>query len=68
MPLALRTMYMAQVLALLKLITQDPANIRLLIEGTAIVTDRVCVPWLFGQMDDVNLTRLAGESITFATA
>ena len=52
---------------LLKTLARDPANIRLLIQGAGIVGDPYYVPWLIKQMNDLKLTRLAGESFSFIT-
>ena len=52
---------------LLKVLGKVPANIRLLIQGAGIAGDPHYVPWLIKQMEDLKLTRLAGESFSFIT-
>ena len=50
---------------LLKTLAKDAANIRLLIHGAGIAGGPYYVPWLIKQMEDLKLTRLAGESFSF---
>jgi uncharacterized protein (TIGR02270 family) len=52
---------------LLKALAALPANQRVLIQGTGIAGDPRYVPWLIKQMNDLKLTRLAGESFSFIT-
>ncbi len=54
-------------LSLLRALAVDPANQRILIQATGITGDPVYLPWLIKQMDDLKLTRLAGESFSFIT-
>ena len=51
----------------LKALAQDPACIRLLIQGIGTAGDSHYVPWLIQQMQDFKLSRLAGESFSFIT-
>jgi uncharacterized protein (TIGR02270 family) len=53
--------------ATLKALAQDPACIRLLIQGIGTAGDVHYVPWLIQQMQDLKLSRLAGESFSFIT-
>jgi uncharacterized protein (TIGR02270 family) len=52
---------------LLKTLAQDPANIRLLIQGAGIAGDPHYVSWLIKRVEDPKLNRLAGESFSFIT-
>jgi uncharacterized protein (TIGR02270 family) len=52
---------------LLKAVARVPANIRTLIQGAGIVGDPFYAPWLIKQMENPELTRLAGESFSFIT-
>ena len=51
----------------LKALAQHPACIRLLIQGIGTAGDPHYVPWLIQQMQDLKLSRLAGESFSFIT-
>jgi uncharacterized protein (TIGR02270 family) len=51
----------------LKALSQDPASVRLLIRAIGAAGDPHYVPWLIQQMNDVMLTRLAGESFSLTT-
>jgi uncharacterized protein (TIGR02270 family) len=51
----------------LKALAQDPACMRLLIQAIGAAGDSHYVPWLLQQMQDLKLTRLAGESFSFIT-
>jgi len=51
---------------LLKTVAQD-ANKRLVIQGAGIAGDPYYIPWLIKQMEDLKLTRVAGESFSFIT-
>jgi uncharacterized protein (TIGR02270 family) len=53
--------------ATLKTLAQDPACIRLLIRGIGTAGDPHYVPWLIQQMQDLKLSRLAGESFSYIT-
>ncbi len=53
--------------AVLKALSQDPASVRLLIQGIGIAGDSHYLPWLIQQMHDLKLTRLAGESFSLIT-
>jgi uncharacterized protein (TIGR02270 family) len=53
--------------ATLKALAQDPACIRLLIQGIGTAGDPHYVPWLIQQMQDLKLSRLAGESFSYIT-
>jgi uncharacterized protein (TIGR02270 family) len=65
--LILKVIEPSQANELLKVLAQDPSNIRLLIQGAGIAGDPYYVPWLIKQMDDLKLARLAGESFSFIT-
>lgn len=51
----------------LKALAQDPACVRLLIQGIGTAGDSHYVPWLIQQMQDLKLSRLAGESFSLIT-
>ena len=51
---------------LLQTVAQDP-NKRLVIQGAGIAGDPYYIPWLIKQMEDLKLTRIAGESFSFIT-
>jgi uncharacterized protein (TIGR02270 family) len=51
----------------LKALAQDPACIRLLIQGIGTAGDPHYVPWLIQQMQDLKLSRVAGESFSYIT-
>jgi len=53
--------------ATLKALAQDPACVRLLIQGIGTAGASHYVPWLIQQMQDLKLSRLAGESFSFIT-
>jgi uncharacterized protein (TIGR02270 family) len=53
--------------ATLAVLAQDPACIRLLIQGIGTAGDPHYVPWLIQQMQDLKLSRLAGESFSYIT-
>ncbi len=53
--------------ATLKALAKDPACIRLLIQGIGTAGDPHYVPWLIQQMQDLKLSRLAGESFSYIT-
>jgi uncharacterized protein (TIGR02270 family) len=53
--------------ATLAALAKDPACIRLLIQGIGIAGDPHYVPWLIQQMQDLKLSRLAGESFSYIT-
>jgi uncharacterized protein (TIGR02270 family) len=53
--------------AILKALAQDPVCVRLLIQGIGTAGDSHYVPWLVQQMQDLKLSRLAGESFSFIT-
>jgi len=65
--LVLRVMEMPRAHALLQRFAQDAKDIRFLIRGAGIAGDPKYVPWLIKQMEDVKLTRLAGESFSTLT-
>ena len=52
---------------MLKALAKNPANQRALLQGAGIAGDPHYVPWLIKQMDDLKLTRLAGESFSMIT-
>lgn len=56
-----------QAQALLSRLAQDPARLRLLIQGIAVAGDPHYVPWLLAQMLDLRLARLAGEAFSWIT-
>jgi uncharacterized protein (TIGR02270 family) len=53
--------------AMLKALAQDPACIRLLIQGIGTAGDPHYAPWLIQHMQDLKLSRLAGESFSYIT-
>jgi uncharacterized protein (TIGR02270 family) len=53
--------------ATLAALAQEPACIRLLIQGIGTAGDPHYVPWLIQQMQDLKLSRLAGESFSYIT-
>jgi uncharacterized protein (TIGR02270 family) len=65
--LALKLHAPAEAHAVLKALAQDPASVRLLIQGIGVAGDPYYVPWLIQQMQDLKLTRLAGESFSLIT-
>ena len=65
--LVLKLLDAPQANELLKVLGKVPANIRLLMQGAGVAGDPYYVPWLIKQMDDLKLTRLAGESFSFIT-
>lgn len=65
--LVLRLHAPARAHAILKTLSQDPACVRLLIRGVGVAGDPHFVPWLLQQMNDLTLTRLAGESFSLIT-
>jgi uncharacterized protein (TIGR02270 family) len=67
MQLALKALHPSRAHELLKLLARDAQDVRALIGGAGIAGDPQYVLWLIKQMDDLRLTRLAGESFTFIT-
>ena len=65
--LALKLMPNARARTLLAALAQEPARTRALIQGIAIAGDPHYVPWLIARMQDLKLTRLAGEAFAFIT-
>jgi uncharacterized protein (TIGR02270 family) len=57
----------AEVRACLARLARDSASIRLLIQGIGTAGDPHYVPWLIQQMQDLKLSRLAGESFSYIT-
>lgn len=53
--------------AVLKKLSEDPTDTRLLIRGVGIAGDPRYVPWLIQKMQDPKLMRLAGESFSLIT-
>ena len=53
--------------ALLKPLSQDPADLRLLIRGVGVAGDPHFVPWLLQQMHGQAVARLAGEAFSLVT-
>jgi uncharacterized protein (TIGR02270 family) len=53
--------------ATLEALAQDPASVRILIQGIGTAGDPHYVPWLIQQMQDLKLSRLAGESFSYIT-
>ena len=52
---------------MLQKLASDPAQVRLLIEGSGIVGDPAYVPWLVKHMTDDKKARVAGEAFTLIT-
>lgn len=67
MEMTLRVMDMPTAHALLQRLAQHAKDIRSLIRGVGVAGDPYYVPWLIKQMEDVKLTRLAGESFSTLT-
>jgi len=65
--LVLKVLDPAQSHAFLKTLAQEVADTRLLIQGAGIAGDPQYVPWLIKQMEDLKLTRVAGEAFSFIT-
>lgn len=65
--LLLKVISAARANELLKVLARDSSNMRLLIQGAGIAGDPYYIPWLIKRMDDLKLTRLAGESFSFIT-
>jgi len=65
--LVIKVLAPEQVHALLKPLSQDPAQLHTLIRGTGAAGDPHYVPWLIKQMADLKLTRLAGEAFSTIT-
>jgi uncharacterized protein (TIGR02270 family) len=65
--LMLKLCSQAQAVEILKPLSQDPASTRLLIRGIGVAGDPHLVPWLIHQMQDLKLTRIAGESFSLIT-
>ncbi|MDM0117228.1 TIGR02270 family protein [Variovorax sp. J22R133] len=53
--------------SLLRTLAQDKASARVLIRGIGVAGDSHYVPWLIEQMQDLKLTRLAGEAFSLVT-
>ena len=53
--------------AALKALLDEPTSIRTLIRAIGVAGDSHHVPWLIARMDDLTLTRLAGESFSLIT-
>ncbi|MBS0342350.1 MAG: TIGR02270 family protein [Proteobacteria bacterium] len=65
--LALKLLDPAEVHAVLKSVSQNPAAVRLLIRGIGVSGDPHYVPWLIQQMNSPKLARIAGESFSLIT-
>jgi uncharacterized protein (TIGR02270 family) len=65
--LLLKVVAPPQAHAVLKSLAQDASSVRTLMQGVGIAGVPHYVPWLIKQMDDLKLTRLAGESFSFIT-
>lgn len=65
--LALQALPVADAHAMLQRFAQDPAEVRMLLQGSGLVGDPAYIPWLIGQMTDDKLARLAGEAFTLIT-
>jgi uncharacterized protein (TIGR02270 family) len=57
----------AQGIPILKEFVEEPDGARTLIKGLGVTGDPHFVPWLIGQMQDLKLARLAGESFSMIT-
>ena len=67
LPLVLQAMSVAAGHDLLRSMTQDPAELRMVIRGSGWVGDPRYVPWLIGFMGHDALARIAGEAFTLIT-
>ncbi len=65
--LVMKVLTTAHANSLLKALSQDGTMVRALIRGIGAAGDPHYVPWLIQQMNDLKLTRLAGESFSFIT-
>ncbi|MBT2324388.1 TIGR02270 family protein [Variovorax paradoxus] len=65
--LTLKLLASTEAYAVLKALSQDPVDVRLLIHGVGVAGDPHYVPWLIQQMHNIKLTRVAGESFSFIT-
>jgi len=65
--LALQALDPPEALTFLRRLAQDPANQRLLIQGSGVAGDPHYVPWLLGHMADLKTSRLAGEAFSLIT-
>lgn len=65
--LALKVMELPDAHAFLQDLAPNPNNKRILIQGSGIAGDPHYVPWLIKQMDDLEVSRIAGESFSFIT-
>lgn len=52
---------------LLRAMAKDPKDARALIQGAGLAGDPAYIPWLIKQMEDIEATRLAGESFSLIT-
>jgi uncharacterized protein (TIGR02270 family) len=57
----------AQAASILKALFDDQSAVRTLIRGLGVAGDPHFAPWLIGQMEDLKLARLAGESFSMIT-
>ena len=65
--LALQTMSVTAGHALLLTLSNEPSELRWLMQGSGIVGDSSYVPWLIGHMSHPGVARLAGEAFTLIT-
>jgi uncharacterized protein (TIGR02270 family) len=52
---------------LLQSMAADPADIRWLLRGSALIGDPAYIPWLIGHLSNDRLARLAGEAFSLIT-
>jgi len=65
--LVLKLLESTEVHAVLKTLSQNPADARLLIRGIGACGDLHYIPWLIQQMQDPKLARIAGEAFSLIT-
>jgi uncharacterized protein (TIGR02270 family) len=65
--LVLKLVTPAHAASILKALFEVPDGVRTLIKGVGVAGDPHFVPWLTGQMEGVELARLAGESFCMIT-
>ena len=65
--LLLKVLASAQAAGILKVLFEEKARIRSVIQGMGVSGDARFLPWLIGRMADPRLSRLAGESFSMIT-
>jgi uncharacterized protein (TIGR02270 family) len=65
--LALQSMVTSAGHTALQKLVSDPKQTRWLIQGSGIVGDPACIPWLIKRMAELSAARLSGEAFTLIT-